>query len=90
MIVRAAVTDRFQRDEAEPAPGPATLELEAVDSLTKKRVFAVVDPSLGAKDSGGEHTNPQDAFARFARRLRMRLDEARPATTGSATSAPPP
>ena len=76
LTIRAAVTDRFQRDEKDPGPGPATLELEAVDSLSKKRVFAVLDPAFAKRDSGGEQTSAADAFARFARRLRMRLDEA--------------
>ena len=74
--LRAGVTDRFQRDEENPGPGPATLELEALDSLTKKRVFAVIDPTLGQRDSGGEHTSPDDAFNRFARRLRERVADA--------------
>jgi hypothetical protein len=74
--LRAGVTDRFQRDEHDPGPGPATLELEALDSVTKKRVFAVIDPTLGQRDSGGEHTSPDDAFNRFARRLRERVGDA--------------
>jgi hypothetical protein len=74
--LRAGVTDRFQRDEEDPGPGPATLELEALDSLSKKRVFAVIDPALGQRDSGGEHTSPTDAFNRFARRLRDCIEDA--------------
>jgi hypothetical protein len=74
--LRAGITDRFQRDEADPGPGPATVELEALDSFSKKRVFAVIDPTLGQRDSGGEHTSAADAFNRFARRLRARIDDA--------------
>ena len=74
--LRAGITDRFQRDETDPGPGPATVELEALDSLSKKRVFAVIDPTLAQRDSGGEHTSPADAFNRFARRLRARIDDA--------------
>ena len=73
--LRAGITDRFQRDEDDPGPGPATLELEALDSITKKRVFAVIDPTFGLRDSGGEHTSPADAMNRFARRLRDRIDD---------------
>ena len=73
--LRAGVTDRFQRDEKDPGPGPATVELEALDSLSKKRVFAIIDPTLGQRDSGGELTSPADAFNRFARRLRARIDD---------------
>jgi hypothetical protein len=79
LLLRGAVTDRFQRDEKDPGPGPATVELEAVDSLTKRRVFAVIDPAFAQRDSGGEDTSPSDAFDRFGRRLRARLDDARDA-----------
>ena len=75
LLLRGAVTDRFQRDEKDPGPGPATLELEAVDSLTNRRVFAVIDPALAQRDSGGEYTSPDDAFNRFGRRLRARIDD---------------
>jgi len=76
--LHAGITDRFQRDEKDPGPGPATIELEAIDSVSKQRVFAVIDPTLGQRDSGGEHTSPADAFNRFARRLRARIDDALP------------
>ena len=76
LLIRGAVTDRFQRDEKDPGPGPATLEMEAVDSLTKKRVFAVMDPAFAQRESGGEHTSAADAFNRFGRRFRARIDEA--------------
>jgi hypothetical protein len=77
LLLRGAVTDRFQRDDKDPGPGPATLELEAVDSLTHRRVFAVLDPAFAQRESGGEYTSPDDAFNRFARRLRARIDDAR-------------
>jgi hypothetical protein len=75
LSIRAAVTDLYQQDPELPA-GPATLEIEAIDPTRNKRIFALIDSTLGEKDSGGEHTDARSAFARFGRRLRSQIDRA--------------
>lgn len=74
LLLRGAVTDRYQRDPA-TAVGRATMELEAVDSVTRKRVFAVIDPKLGTKGAT-EYNDPRQVFQKFASELRTLIDNA--------------
>ena len=76
LLLRGAVTDRYQRDPA-TAVGRATMELEAIDSVTRKRVFAVIDPKLGTKSGmPGEYNDPREVFQKFATELRAEIDSA--------------
>lgn len=80
LLLRGAVTDLCQRDPKGPV-GRATMELEAIDSVTRKRVFAVIDPMLGTKTGVGEYNDPREVFQKFAQQLRAQIDAAPTATT---------
>jgi hypothetical protein len=75
LLLKGAVTDLYQRDP-KTATGRATFEMDAVDAVTRKRVFAVIDPALGTRQGAGEFSDPKDVFQKFANELRTQIDQA--------------
>jgi len=75
LLIRTAITGTYDAAAVDSQQRrSATIEVEALDSISGKRVFAMVD--LNAGDTSAGSTGTQQVFTAWADRLRAALDAA--------------